>query len=54
MRVMSILVVLSSCGVAVVGVMKNTDLYGLSALVATMLAVAFGGKVAQKRFEKRD
>lgn len=54
MRVMSLLSLLVGTIVAVVGVLKGSDLKDLSWLVAVFVTSAFGGKAIQKGFEKKN
>lgn len=50
-RLMSIIALIISGYIAVVGLQKGTDLSGLAMLCGTFLGAAFGGKVWQKSIE---
>ena len=48
MRVASLIVTLSACGVAILGTWRGIDLLGLASLVTGMLGVTLGAKAYQK------
>lgn len=51
MRVMAFIIVLTACAVSIMGIVLNRDIVEIAALVAALLAGAFGGKVGQAKYE---
>lgn len=53
-RLLSLICVLTASGIAIYGIYIGRDLMGLSALCTVFLTTAFGGKVIQKNFERKE
>ena len=53
MRVAMLICTISACGVAFLGVWKDSNLIGLGVVVSGMLASGFTGKVVQKKEETK-
>lgn len=53
-RIMSVITVLSACGIAIEGVISGRDLSQLATLVGVMLGASFAAKVGQNFAEKEE
>lgn len=54
MRVMASYAVVTASILGLIGLLKGSDLYGLTALVGVFVGSAFGGKVLQKKEEAKN
>lgn len=52
MRIMSIISLVTGAVIAMVGLLRGESLSGLALLTGVFVGAAFGGKAAQKAFEK--